>query len=151
MYYKNHVAASGSDLSAEKIVLHFGAVLILLVLLVSMVPIARAEEINGAAGSGAMPRTASAETPSESPAPTATPSPDEELGNQLKDGFSGSVDNFTGTLDSLDGIVEEITQNGFTGFLSQMITNIIPREIWFYFLFLFVAIIILAVYRMLKE
>lgn len=151
MYYKNHAAAPGSDLSAEKIVLHLGAVLILLVLLVSMVPIARAEEINGAAGSGAMPRTASAETPSESPAPTATPSPDEELGDQLKDGFTGSVDNFTGSLDSLDGIVDEITQNGFTGFLSQIITNIIPREIWFYFLFLVVSIIILAVYRMLKE
>ena len=61
MYYKNHAAAPGSDLPGQKIVLHFGAILILLVLLVSMVPIARAEEINGAAGSGATPRTASAE------------------------------------------------------------------------------------------
>lgn len=61
MYYKNHAAAPGSDLSAERIVLHFGAVLILLVFLVSMLPTARAEDVTGVAGSGAMPRTASAE------------------------------------------------------------------------------------------
>lgn len=151
MYYNNRAAACGSSPSAEKIVLHVGAIVFLLVLLVGMLPTARAEDLGGAAGSGAMPRTASAEVPSESPSPTATPSPDEELGEQLKDGFSGSVDNFTGTLDSLDEKVDEITQNDFAGFLSQIITAFIPAEIWYYFIFLFVAVIILAVYRILKE
>ena len=152
MYYKNHVAASGSDLSAEKIVLHFGAVLILLVLLVSMVPIARAEEINGAAGSGAMPRTASAETPSESPAPTATPSPDEELGDQLKDGFSDSVLNIVGEIgDFINEDIGALAGGNFRLFLAGAFSTVMTTDLWTLVGFMFLVVFILAVYRMLKE
>ena len=61
MYYRIKAAAHGSDLSAEKIVIRFLSILMAIGILVGMLPIAHAEDLIGAAGSGAMPRTASAE------------------------------------------------------------------------------------------
>lgn len=61
MYYRNKAAASGSSPAAEKIVIRCFAVLMVIVVLVSTFPVAFADDLSGAAGSGATPRPASAE------------------------------------------------------------------------------------------
>lgn len=152
MYYKNHAAASGSDLPGQKIVLQLGAIIVLLVLLAGMVPTARAEDLSGAAGSGAMPRTASAETPSESPAPTATPSPDEELGEQLKDGFSDSILDITGEIDDFGNKdLGTLFGGDFKFFLSSVVDVVMISDLWAFFTFLFLSLLILSIYRYFKE
>lgn len=152
MYYKNHAAAPGSDLPGQKIVLQLGAIIVLLVFLAGMVPTARAEDVTGAAGSGAMPRTASAETPSESPAPTATPSPDEELGDQLKDGFSDSVLNIVGEIgDFINEDIGALAGGNFRLFLAGAFSTVMTTDLWTLVGFMFLVVFILAVYRMLKE
>lgn len=152
MYYRIKAAAPGSYLSGQKIVLQMGAIIVLLVLLVSMVPIARAEEINGAAGAGAMPRTASAEALSSSPEATATPSPDEELGDQLKDGFSDSVDDVVGSLDDFGNKdLPTLFGGDFKFFLSSAVDVVMTSDLWAFFTFLFLLELILSLYRYFKE
>lgn len=61
MYYRIKVPACRSGLPGQKIVLRMGAIIMLLCMLVSIAPVARAEDLSGAAGSGATPRPAGAE------------------------------------------------------------------------------------------